>query len=132
MMAAAPTVILVIMAVPMAVVVMGMTVPTAPTFVVRVAAMHVAMTTTTMMAATAMLGQGRAWGCQGCQNGRKNCEFSKHLLFPSALDQRDFAREDLCLEMLPVPLTQSPHLKFCDARQFVFRGRPRSPGSEIG
>jgi hypothetical protein len=72
------------------------------------------------MAATVLGSHGRAWDRQGRDDGGNNREFSKHLLIPSALGRRDFARADLCTEMLPVPLTQNPNLEFCGAHHFLF------------
>jgi hypothetical protein len=106
--------------------VIPMTVMTVATFPVGVAA-HMAM-----MAATAMLGHGRARDRQGCQDGGNNREFSKHLLIPFALGRRDFARQDLCIEMLPVPLTQNPNLEFCEAHHLLSSGEPRVPGRGTG
>jgi hypothetical protein len=65
---------------------MAMSMPTA-------AAMHVAVTMTMTVAAvaTAVLGHGRARDRQGCHNGRNKCQFSKHLLIPSALGRGDLS-----------------------------------------
>jgi hypothetical protein len=80
-MAAAPGIAMPVAVVPVLIVPMSVAVTAFP---VAVTAMHtgVAAMVAAVMAATAMLGHGRAWDRQGCHNGCNKCEFSKHLLIP--------------------------------------------------